>query len=83
MNPTKTYRRRTNTRIVYNHIARQGFYTGGIILFLGFGIIYVFKGSKKDTKICPFCAEMIKRKAIVCKHCGRDIPTDILDNDSE
>jgi hypothetical protein len=24
---------------------------------------------------CPFCAEYIKREAIVCKHCGRDLVT--------
>lgn len=23
---------------------------------------------------CPFCAETIKAAAIVCKHCGRDVP---------
>ena len=22
---------------------------------------------------CPFCAEMIRAEAIVCKHCGRDV----------
>lgn len=27
-----------------------------------------------DTKICPFCAEEIKKAAIVCKHCGRELP---------
>lgn len=26
-----------------------------------------------DTKECPFCAEIIKKKAIKCKHCGADI----------
>jgi hypothetical protein len=25
------------------------------------------------SRKCPFCAEMIKRDAIVCKHCGRDL----------
>lgn len=27
-----------------------------------------------DEKACPFCAETIKAAAIVCKHCGRDLP---------
>jgi ribosomal protein L37AE/L43A len=25
------------------------------------------------TKECPFCAEIIKKRAKVCKHCGKDI----------
>lgn len=28
----------------------------------------------EDLKACPFCAETIKAAAIVCKHCGRDLP---------
>lgn len=27
-----------------------------------------------ETRPCPFCAEDIKVAAIVCKHCGRDLP---------
>ena len=27
-----------------------------------------------DTKACPFCAETIKRAAVVCRFCGRDLP---------
>jgi hypothetical protein len=28
----------------------------------------------RDERECPFCAERILRKAIVCKYCGRDVP---------
>ncbi len=27
-----------------------------------------------DTKECPFCAETIKARAVVCRFCGRDVP---------
>ena len=30
--------------------------------------------SGEETKQCPFCAEEIKSIAILCKHCGKDVP---------
>ncbi|MBI9036127.1 MAG: hypothetical protein JEZ03_16830 [Bacteroidales bacterium] len=27
----------------------------------------------EDSKICPFCAETIKKDAVVCRFCGRDL----------
>lgn len=29
--------------------------------------------SKGYTKKCPFCAEIIKKDAIVCKYCGNNV----------
>jgi len=38
------------------------------------GIAMIHK--RNYTKDCPFCAEIIKARAIVCKHCGKDLPGD-------
>ncbi|MEA1969830.1 MAG: zinc ribbon domain-containing protein, partial [Thermodesulfobacteriota bacterium] len=28
---------------------------------------------KYYTRECPYCAEVIKKRAVVCKHCGKEI----------
>ena len=29
--------------------------------------------NRSFTRECPFCAEIIKKRASVCKHCGKDV----------
>ncbi len=26
------------------------------------------------SRKCPFCAELVKKDAAICKHCGKDLP---------
>jgi DNA-directed RNA polymerase subunit RPC12/RpoP len=43
------------------------------VLGFGFVIAVIRLIGRKSYKACPFCAERIKKEAIVCPYCSRDI----------
>ncbi len=48
--------------------------------FLALILVAVLEPGTQGTlyRDCPFCAERVKSAAIVCRFCGRDLPTDLL-----
>ena len=58
------YQRRGRSQVV-------GFIAGFLLGPIGVVLALI---SSSQLPTCPFCAENVKKEALVCKHCGRDLP---------
>ena len=68
--------------IVVDRAERKNFSDLGMwrvfgFLFFPIALICVLakdrKSGKEGMKVCPYCAEYIKRNAKVCRYCGREV----------
>lgn len=47
-------------------------------LFGPFALLFALilgRPEEEGVRKCPFCAELVKKEAVVCKHCGNDLPS--------
>ena len=70
---------------------QKGYSYGGFFLFslivpLIALLIASFLGISSDSdnnRKCPFCAEYVKKEAIICKHCKKNLPEVNIEEDKE
>lgn len=48
-------------------------FVGGLVLGVLGGML-LYAATRIKLKECPFCYELIRKKAVVCRYCRRDIP---------
>jgi ribosomal protein L32 len=75
---------------IYSNKGRSGaaaFIVG--VLFGPIGVLLALLSSRDTAAVerkaltegaikkCPYCGELVRREAVVCKHCGRDIPATV------
>lgn len=50
-----------------------------LMLIFGGAIVAIIMG-RLSLQTCPFCAERIKKKAIICRYCGKNVAPGFVPN---
>ena len=75
--PTIIGRDKKNSTAIFVLNLFLGWTLVGWVIALVWAATYENSSSSGFDKKCPFCAESVKREAIVCRYCGRDLPVSV------
>ena len=54
------------------HSPAVSFFSGLLLPVVGWVLLIIIPSG--PTRECPYCAEYIREKAVVCRYCHKDIP---------
>ena len=79
-NPVTCPPRPTKDEVLQGEQIRATGQAAGVVGWLvAFGsavaLLFMWLANRRPSVRCPFCREHVRFDAVVCKHCGRDLPS--------